>query len=565
VIQAEDGSIWMSGVYTSVSDSVRYFMTNIDEEGTQNWTTIYGESTTDDPLFTTSVFNVDATGGVTLAGHGWKNNLQLMSVMKHTPDGMARCSDTMSVRMIDMTVEVDTLVSDAVNGGLFFTNFELESEPFSRFTPPVLTINEAYQFCPNEPIDTLLTAEVGDVEDITYQWGNEDGEIAGAINDTLRIMEEGQYSVTVTIGEDVCYVMCDTIEVTRINPPMASISGIDQSTCADGAVIPNFALSAGADNGRTPFSFVWSTGDVIQNITTNVPGTYSVTVTDACGEMSSASFNMVPNELLPPQIVFDQTDDKRCENGEYVEDYSLTAFNLSETPVVAYLWSTGEESATIENLTAGTYSVTITDECGQVASDTRVIEEEEFDPQGNITPNVVDFCETGEVILTASMSGGADVVFNPNPEQTFEWSTGESGMRINITNPGEYSVTITDECGFFVEITEDIDFDTDCGAMIEFAKVFFPSGSGSDPADAADRVFGPIPNDTMNVLDRISDIDFKIFNRWGEEVYSSDTFSAWDGNTGGDPAPTEVYIWYFAYSLSGEPQETLKGDITLVR
>jgi len=646
VIQAEDGSIWMSGVYTSVSDSVRYFMTNIDEAGVQNWTTVYGESTTDDPLFTTSVFNVDATGGVTLVGHGFKNNLELMTVMKHTPDGLARCSDTMSVRMVDMTVEVDTLISDAVNGGLFFTDFELEGEPFTRFTPPVLNIMDAYQFCPNEPIDTILVASVGEVEEVTYQWGNEDGEIPGAINDTLRIMEEGEYSVTVTIAEDVCYVMCDTIEVTRINPPMASISGVDISTCANGAVIPNFALDANVENGRPPFDYIWSTGEVSEIITTTEPGFYSVSVTDACGEMSSATFNMVPSELLPPQIVFDQSGGSQCANGAVIEDYSLEVSNALGTPLFTYLWSTGETTARIENLIVGTYSVTVTDDCGETASasydivpdefapfdvtmssvdnsfcdDGRLVLDFElntnlsegntelsylwstgettaainvsevgdysvtvtntcgevatssieaasvvFEPEAFIALNAMEFCSTGEAILTGAMSGGADRLSGPNPEQTFEWSTGETGMRINITNPGEYSVTITDECGFVAEVTENVEFDTDCGAMVQFAKVFFPGGSGSDAADAADRVFGPIPNDTMNVLDRISDIDFKIFNRWGEEVYSSDTFSAWDGNTGGDPAPTEVYIWYFAYSLSGEQQETLKGDITLVR
>ena len=83
-------------------------------------------------------------------------------------------------------------------------------------------------------------------------------------------------------------------------------------------------------------------------------------------------------------------------------------------------------------------------------------------------------------------------------------------------------------------------------------------------------------SDTTQVLDRISDIEFKVFNRWGEEVYTveSEDNSAflmpWDGTHKGDPAPSEVYIYYFSYRLdkdinSEAPTLIKKGDITLVR
>jgi gliding motility-associated-like protein len=83
-------------------------------------------------------------------------------------------------------------------------------------------------------------------------------------------------------------------------------------------------------------------------------------------------------------------------------------------------------------------------------------------------------------------------------------------------------------------------------------------------------------SDTTDILERITDIEFKIFNRWGEEVYSveSEDNSAflmpWDGSHKGDPAPSEVYIYYISYRLDKAinpeaPTLIRKGDITLVR
>ena len=78
------------------------------------------------------------------------------------------------------------------------------------------------------------------------------------------------------------------------------------------------------------------------------------------------------------------------------------------------------------------------------------------------------------------------------------------------------------------------------------------------------KTFGPIPSDTMDIS-RITDVDFKVFNRWGETVFESAAIlDAWDGTHKGDPAPSEVYIWYVSYMLDGQ-QMLDKGDITLIR
>lgn len=59
---------------------------------------------------------------------------------------------------------------------------------------------------------------------------------------------------------------------------------------------------------------------------------------------------------------------------------------------------------------------------------------------------------------------------------------------------------------------------------------------------------------------------FRIFNRWGQEVFSTtDVTKEWDGTYGGDPAPFGVYVWE-ADGFCGSGERINKsGNVTLIR
>lgn len=62
-------------------------------------------------------------------------------------------------------------------------------------------------------------------------------------------------------------------------------------------------------------------------------------------------------------------------------------------------------------------------------------------------------------------------------------------------------------------------------------------------------------------------IDFKVFNRWGQEVFTSrDWTKKWDGKLGGIEQPTGVYVWIFRYTHADTKKEVLmRGTVTLIR
>ena len=117
-------------------------------------------------------------------------------------------------------------------------------------------------------------------------------------------------------------------------------------------------MTVDPNTGTFPFTYLWSDGQTNALADSLISGTYSVVVTDANGCNFSESVFIDQADLT---ATFDTV--AACNNGQ---NASLTAIPNGTAPYI-YLWSTGETTATINNLTSSTlYSVTITDANGCV-------------------------------------------------------------------------------------------------------------------------------------------------------------------------------------------------------
>ncbi len=64
----------------------------------------------------------------------------------------------------------------------------------------------------------------------------------------------------------------------------------------------------------------------------------------------------------------------------------------------------------------------------------------------------------------------------------------------------------------------------------------------------------------------IESMNWKIYNRWGQVVFQSNSpYYGWDGTWKGVPQPMEVYTYTLEASFSNGTKTTRKGDITLIR
>ncbi|MCC7301696.1 MAG: gliding motility-associated C-terminal domain-containing protein [Bacteroidia bacterium] len=73
-------------------------------------------------------------------------------------------------------------------------------------------------------------------------------------------------------------------------------------------------------------------------------------------------------------------------------------------------------------------------------------------------------------------------------------------------------------------------------------------------------------NDILHVRGPIRDMDFYIYDRWGELVYhSTDPQQGWDGSYEEQKLNSAVFVYYFKGTLLDGTEVTEKGNITLFR
>jgi hypothetical protein len=96
----------------------------------------------------------------------------------------------------------------------------------------------------------------------------------------------------------------------------------------------------------------------VSTISNLAPGEYTVTVTDAEGNILSKTLAVGPD---PIEIAFDMTQTTTCdETGDGTATANVTGGNAPYT----YSWDSGEDTQAISNKAFGTYQVTVTDDNG---------------------------------------------------------------------------------------------------------------------------------------------------------------------------------------------------------
>jgi len=64
----------------------------------------------------------------------------------------------------------------------------------------------------------------------------------------------------------------------------------------------------------------------------------------------------------------------------------------------------------------------------------------------------------------------------------------------------------------------------------------------------------------------IKEMDFKIYNRWGQLVFeSTDREKGWDGTFNGKPQPMDAYAYILTATFKDGTHYKKKGNITLLR
>jgi len=270
----------------------------------------------------------------------------------------------------------------------------------------------------NGAIDLTVS---GGTSPYTYLWSN------GMTTMDISGLIAGTYTVTVTDAHGCT----KTTSATVTQPPVLSLSTqITALSCFGGNT---GAIDLTVTGGTPAYTYLWSNGATTQDVSNLSSGTYTVTVTDSKGCTKTTSATLSPVQALvltmaPTQVL--------C-NGSSTGAIDLTV--SGGTPAYTYLWSNGATTQDLSNLPAGTYTVTVTDLNGCVAStNTAITQPTPIVVTGTITNVLCNGGSDGAIDLT--VSGGV-------PGYTYAWSNGANTQDQTGLPAGTYTVTVTDVNG----------------------------------------------------------------------------------------------------------------------
>ncbi|HRT89848.1 MAG TPA: gliding motility-associated C-terminal domain-containing protein, partial [Bacteroidales bacterium] len=389
----------------------------------------------------------------------------------------------------------------------------------------VVTMNVTDVQCFGDTNGSIDLTVTGGTLPYSFLWSN------GATSEDISGLAGGLYSVVVTDAGG-----CTAAGNATVNEPSAPLSA--------SAVVTDilcFGASTGAvditiTGGTAPYSFLWSNGAVTEDLN-NVPaGTYSVTVTDAhgCTAVSGGTISQPASGMTITSVVTDVL----CNGGNTgAIDLTVSGGGIPYT----FAWSNGAVSEDISLLTAGSYTVTVTDADGCTGVHTAQVTEP---PALNVTATVVDAScpDVRDGSITLAITGGT-------VPYTALWNDGVTGTT-RSAGDSTYTVIVLDNNGCAVNLDVTVTFTgTNC---LQIPEVITPNGDGK--------------NDTWIIrnIGLYPDAEVFVYNRWGRLVYRTKNIAAnpWDGKYKGKLVPVDSYHYILDLKDGSQPR---KGVITVVR
>lgn len=287
--------------------------------------------------------------------------------------------------------------------------------------------------CFGETNGEISVTVTGGSDDYEYLWND----AIGQTTPTAINLPAGDYVVQIT-DTNGC-ITAATYTVTEPNELSAS-ADFTALSC-DGT--PDGTATVTGAGGTEPYTYTWQDGQTTETAVNLSAQNYQVTVTDAneCEAVTEVTLTE-PVQVEIDEVQFSAVTCFGGNDGEAAIIYS------GGTAPYDIIWSNDETSENITNLTAGEYTVTITDQSGCTATESIVIDQPEdlvieLEQTSSLCHDGTD--GTASVVGLAYGSTPADLA-----DFTFAWNdtAGQNTAEaVNLTGGQTYEVLITDGAG----------------------------------------------------------------------------------------------------------------------
>ena len=500
----------------------------------------------------------------------------------------------------------EVTVSDTVNCEIVYS-FDLSFDNPVTFTN---IINDAACFGYCDGIATIFAANGS--SPYSYSWAS-----TGNVNPYDSALCAGDYYVTITDAN-----FCSRIDTITIGSPaeiMLSPS-VKDASCYGG--FDGWA-TVSATGGSGIYFFNWQpsgqNSDTAKNL---IAGTYTVTATDTKGCFADLTITITS----PPKIVITPTITPVSCYG--FSDGEITTLVSQGVAPYQYYWvNNGQPTTGISGLPEGSYSLLVTDDSGCQQLDTFYVSQpDSLSGILTITPPSCPSATDGGV--AAVMAGGTTpyaYLWNSNPVLTTPslGNLSQGYFSVLVTDANNCTLNLAE----FVKALPDLVINAGMDVSIELGEsailnaqvdrfgdfnfrwsppynlsdslswttYAFPFHTTTYVVEVTDPASGCIGNDTVTVIilpsgyvlvpsaftpnnDGLNDqlfpvfgelvtiTSFKIFNRWGQAVYSGTT-EGWDGTYHGKPEETAAYVYEVHYRIEGRADQsyTSSGSVMLIR
>ena len=274
---------------------------------------------------------------------------------------------------------------------------------------------------------TATVSPTGGTPAYTYSWAPSGGTAATATG-----LAVGTYTVTVTDANACTGTKSFTItQPTALNTAAGSKTDV---SCNGGA---NGTATVAPTGGTPAYTYSWApSGGTAATATGLAPGTYTVTVTDANACTGTKSFTInQPATALSAASGGGKTD-VSCNGGA---NGTATVAPTGGTPAYTYSWApSGGTNATATGLSAGTYTVTVTDANACQATRSFTINQ----------PTALNTTAGSKTDVSCNGGGNGTATVSPTggtPGYTYSWApSGGTNATATGLAAGTYTVTVTD-------------------------------------------------------------------------------------------------------------------------